>query len=577
MKPKAPKFRIRRTSAAQQADPPPSAHDRQPAPPREQAPSLGGPVEDGFGDRAFPGSAKAEAEAASQITIADIRREGLTGRQLRMARRLAQRHGLSPSSDFDAVRLLREQGIDPFDRNNMIELVHASGKEGEGQQTAPAAPQGAMPESGGARKATPSQAQPAPSQDGGQKPPVKAGLPQKVEPKPKNLPGEHIPQSGPLGLHEVERIQRDIVRRRRRNLIFLGMRLGFFVFLPTFLAMLYFAFIATPSFATKSEFIVQQAEITSGSGGLLGGTAMATSQDSILVQGYLTSRDAMQRLDQEFGYRAHFSDPSIDSLQRIAEDATGEDLYKHFKNNVRVGYDPTEGVIRMEVSATTPAMSTTFSEALIGYAEERVDQITERKRADQMEGAYATFEDAEKKMVAAQEKVLTLQEQMGILDPASETAALMSQIGALETQLTDKRLLLSQLNDNARPNRARVAGAEGDIERLEMLIADLRSQLTNEGQNDSSLASVTARLRMAEVDLETRTMMMQESLQQLEAARIEANRQVRFLSVGVPPVAPDEPTYPRVFENTLIAFFIFGAIYLLVSVTAAILREQVSS
>ena len=118
---------------------------------------------------------------------------------------------------------------------------------------------------------------------------------------------------------------------------------------------------------------------------------------------------------------------------------------------------------------------------------------------------------------------------------------------------------------------------EGDIERLEALIVELRAQLTDKSSNDSSLASMTARIRMAEVDLETRTMLMQESLQQLEAARIEASRQVRFLSVGVSPVPPDEPTYPRVFENTLIAFLIFGAIYLLASVTAAILREQVSS
>jgi len=494
-----------------------------------------------------------------------------------MARRLAQRHGLSPSSDFDAVRLLRAQGIDPFDRNNMIELVHARGKEGEAQKGQPNEPQGTAPNNPDAKLTTPAGVEAAPSGDGGKKPPIKAGLPQTVDPKPKNLPAEHIPQSSPLGLHEVERIQRDIVRRRRRNLLFLGLRLGFFVFLPTFLAMLYFAFVATPSFATKSEFVVQQAESTSSGGGLLGGTAMATSQDSILVQGYLTSRDAMQRLDQEHGYRAHFSDPSIDSLQRIAPDATGEDLYRHYRKNVKVGYDPTEGIIRMEVSATTPQMSTTFAEALIGYAEERVDQITERKRSDQMEGAYATFESAEQKMVAAQEKVLSIQEQLGVLDPASETAAVMSQISALETQLTDKRLQLSQLNDNAQPNRARVAGVAGDIERLEQLIADQRSQMTNEGQTDTSLASITARLRMAEVDLETRTMMMQESLQQLEAARIEANRQVRFLSVGVPPVSPDEPTYPRVFENTLIAFFIFAAIYLLVSVTAAILREQVSS
>ncbi|MFD1809060.1 hypothetical protein ACFSHQ_16020 [Gemmobacter lanyuensis] len=42
-----------------------------------------------------------------------IRREGLTGRQLRLARRLAQKHNLPATSDFDAVRLLRQAGLDP--------------------------------------------------------------------------------------------------------------------------------------------------------------------------------------------------------------------------------------------------------------------------------------------------------------------------------------------------------------------------------------------------------------------------------------------------------------------------------
>ncbi|MCV6592589.1 MAG: capsule biosynthesis protein [Silicimonas sp.] len=549
--PKAPKFRIRRNSARPGDDK-----------------SLTPPSEDGFGEAAFPGSAKAEDTAAAEAAIADIRREGLTGRQLRMARRLAQKQNLNPSSDFDAVRLLRDQGIDPFDRQNMIELVK--------KEEAPEAGQG----DGAGQQASP-QSQPQPGQAEPRvrtKPALKAGLPQKIEVS-KQLPGEHIPQAeaGPMGMHEIERIQRDIVRRRRRKLAFLGARLSVFVLLPTALAFYYFAFIATPSYATKSEFIVQQAEVAASSAGLLGGTPLAASQDSILVQDFLTSRGALQKLDGEYGYREHFSDPSIDDLQRVAADASNEDLYAHYKKSVKVGFDPTEGVLRMEVAAMTPEMSRIFSEALIGYAEERVDRITERKRADQMRGANESFKDSEKAMVNAQEKVLTLQEQLGVLDPASETTALMGQVSNLETQLTEKRLQLSQLLDNAAPNQARVAGVRGDVERLEALIADLRAQMTTESGGANSLASVTARLRMAEVDLETRTMMMQESLQQLEAARIEASRQVRFLSVGVTPVPPDEPTYPRVFENTLIAFLIFGAIYLLASVTAAILREQVSS
>lgn len=561
MKPKAPKFHIRRPvlqegEAAKAAMP--GAGTARPVSAGAHPQSLATRSDDGFGDQAFPGSARAETDAAAEAKIAEIRREGLTGRQLRLARRLAQKHGLNPTSDFDAVRLLRDQGIDPFDRASMIALVHTE----ENQQKAAAGATAAPGTGAGA---------------GASNPPLKAGLPQTVAPASRNLPGEHVPQSRPIGLHEVERIQRDIVRRRRRNLLFLAARLAVFIFLPTLLCMLYFANWATPGYATRAEFIVQQADATSGPAGLLGGTSLATSQDSILVQDFLTSRGALQRLDGEHGYRDHFSAESVDALQRIPPGASNEDLYKHYKRHVKVGYDPTEGVIRMEVSALSPEMSQTFTEALIGYAEERVDQITERKRTDQMRGARETFADAEAKMVEAQRTVLELQEQLGVLDPQSETAGLMSQINALEVQLTEKRLQLSQLLDNERPNEARVAGVEGDIERLSALIADLRSQLTNAGQSDTSLASVTARLRMAEVDLETRTMMMQEALQQMEAARIEANRQVRFLSVGVTPVPPDEPTYPKVFENTLIAFLLFGALYLLVSVTVAILREQVSN
>lgn len=296
-----------------------------------------------------------------------------------------------------------------------------------------------------------------------------------------------------------------------------------------------------------------------------------------MVQDFLTSREALGKLNEDHDYRGHFSDESIDAIQRLPADASNEDVYAHYLNNVTVGYDPTEGVLRMEVSALSPEMSRVFSEALIGYAEARVDSVTDRKRRDQMRGSSESFEAAEAKMVEAQERVLTLQEQLGVMDPASETTALMSQISNFEIQVAEKRLQLQQLLDNTEPNAARLAGVEGDIRRLENLIADLRLQMTTQVGSQGSLASISARLRMAEVDLETRTMMMQESLQSMEAARIEAMRQVRFLSIGVAPIPPDEPTYPRVFENTLITFLILSALYLLVSLTAAVLREQVSN
>ncbi|QMU58320.1 MAG: capsule biosynthesis protein [Boseongicola sp.] len=543
--PKARKFRIRRSAT-------PKVESA-----RKAASKL--PNDDGFGDAPFPGSAAAEREtAAVDQGISEIRREGLTGRQLRVARRLAQKNGLDPASDFDAVRLLRANGIDPFDRANLLELVSARESSKPGNTRGP----------------TRQTSKPGAAV---QKSPNPKNLPQTVEPKKTNLPGPVVPPGSGFDSSEMERIQRDIVRRRRQSLIFLGLRLTAFIFLPTFLAWVYFAYVASPGYATKSEFIVQQAESSGTAPGLLGNTSLATSQDSIMVQDFLMSREAMLRLDEEHGYRAHFSGPEVDALQRIPDNPSNEAVYSHYKNNVTVGYNPTEGVIRMEVSALTPAMSGTFSEALISYAEACVDKVTERKRADQMQGSRESFDEAEAKMIGAQQRVLELQESLGVVDPVSETSSLMSQISSFEVQVAEKRLQLQQLLDNTRPNEARVAGVQGDIRRMEDLITDLRLQLTSQSQSQGSLASMSARLRMAEVDLETRTMIMQESLQQMEAARIEAMRQVRFLSLGVAPIPPDEPTYPRVFENTLITLLIFTGIYLVISLTVAVLREQVSN
>ncbi|MBK1634739.1 capsule biosynthesis protein [Rhodovulum adriaticum] len=564
-KPKARKFRIRRnTSLRTGLDPVGTvgANGAATAPAADQRPPE---PEDGFGSAPFPTARAANPEprtAEGTVTapmptgvqsqpgpdtprsadqdIDAIRREGLTGRQLRMARRIAQKHGLAPTSDYDAVRLLRAKGIDPFQRANMLELVQseAPGRASEIGSLP------ALPRTEKQDLAVPALAAPAESR-----------------------------------LREVRDIQRDIARRRRRGLALLFARLSVFVLLPTLLAGYYYYTIATPMYATKSEFVIQQAEATGGGGlgSLFQGTGLAMQQDSIAVQSYLQSRDAMLRLDQDRGFRAHFSQDWIDPLRQLQPDSTSEAAYKLYKKAVKIGYDPTEGILKMEVIAADPETSAAFSNALISYAEERVDGLTQRLREDQMAGARASYQEAEEKVAAAQQRVLELQEKLGVLDPASETGALMGQITTFETQLREKRLQLQQLLDNPRPNSARVDGVKGDIRRLEQLVAELRASMTEGGGGADSLARISAELRIAEADLTNRQLLLQQALQQMETARIEANRQVRYLSLGVSPVAPDEPTYPRAFENTVLAFLIFAGIYLMISLTVSVLREQVSA
>ena len=138
-----------------------------------------------------------------------------------------------------------------------------------------------------------------------------------------------------------------------------------------------------------------------------------------------------------------------------------------------------------------------------------------------------------------------------------------------------ERISLQQVLANQRPNEAKVSASENKIAELEKLIDEKRAQLTESNSNSGSLARISGELLVAEADLEVRQGLLAQAEAAFEAASLEANRQVRYLSVAVSPVAPDEPTYPRSFENTILAFFIFAGVYLMVSLTSSILREQV--
>ncbi|MFW8635262.1 capsule biosynthesis protein [Cribrihabitans pelagius] len=536
MPPQAPPREVAQSPPA----PPASSPARSPA----DTPASSAAPKPQMAPKALTGLVSPAGETKLEKDLSDIRKEGLTGRQLRLARRMAQKHNLPAASDFEAVHMLRARGIDPFKRANMLELV---------------VPQNT--------------AQPP----GSPAAPGRVQLPQTVPAGKTTLPSAEL-SPAERRAQEIQKIQSGITRRRRRKLSMLAARLSFFVLVPTLGAGYYFYEVATPMYSSNSEFLVLKADSAGGGvGGLLSGTQFATSQDSIAVQSFLQSKEAMLRLDREAGFKAHFTQDWIDPIQRLDPAPTNEEAYAAYSRNVKIGYDPTEGVVRMEVSAADPQAAAGFSRKLISYAQEKVNSLSHQKRTDQMSEAETALADAEAQRRAAQEQLVVLQQQGSVLDPEGVVAALRAQISTFEVQLEEKRLELAALMDNARPNRAKVSGAEADIARLEQVIENLNNRMIDASAGENSLANLRIQIQMAQADLATRDLMLQSALQQVETTRLEANRQVRYLTTAVEPVASQEPSYPRKFENTVLAFLIFSGIYLMCSLTASILREQVSS
>jgi capsular polysaccharide transport system permease protein len=195
-------------------------------------------------------------------------------------------------------------------------------------------------------------------------------------PLPPAQPPVEMPDFGEL---------RDVLTRRRGRRIQAGLaRLLGFVALPTAAAALYFSTLATPLYSTDSAFVVRAGDSTSGPA-MTGAMSQAlpasgTTQDAMTLQVWLESRNALDRLEREIGFRDLFSHAGIDPLRRLAPDASAEDLHDLYARMVEVGFDPSEGLVRLTVSTPDPAASQKIAAALLDYAGEQVEAMTRQIR-----------------------------------------------------------------------------------------------------------------------------------------------------------------------------------------------------
>ena len=397
-KPRAKKFRIRRSPAGRTRDPPGprrrhnrrgrraaqahpglSAGRRRRCRPAAAAPAAAEPH--GAGAAPLSGMVSSAREASMETDIEAIRREGLTGRQLRMARRMAQKHGLDATSDFDAVRMLRERkGIDPFQRNNLLELVVPQNK-----------------------------AQPA----GTPQAPGSVQLPQTVPAAKTNLPSTELSPAERRN-REIQEIQRDIARRRRRKLIAAGAA----------------GVLCDPADTGRRLLLLfggdtdvfDEIRVPDPQGRQRGRRrrraavcppSLPPARIRSRCKATCMSKDAMLRLDRDPGSRrisprtGYRPDPAarerpMPPTRKPMQATTG---------NVKIGYDPTEGVMRMEVSPPIPRSRRVFAQADFLCRGEGRTACRSRSARIRCGGRGWGWKRPKAERRAAQERLVVLQQQ----------------------------------------------------------------------------------------------------------------------------------------------------------------------
>ncbi|MBM7068098.1 hypothetical protein [Actibacterium sp. 188UL27-1] len=342
------------------------------------------------------------------------------------------------------------------------------------------------------------------------------------------------------------------VRYRRKRALMSAVRFAAVVLVPTAIVAWYMAVIATPLYTATTDFMLQQIEQAPPDHETLQTAHRALDQDIDLVKAHLQSRATRRRLDVDTDFHGHWSQGHVDPLNRLRGDLSEAGRHRAYTRRVSISSDPETGLIQVQVRGVDPESALQMSEQLVDYARSYVRLLTAERRADLTRDALHTYQQARHRIVASRARLDFVRKQF---EPAGTdqvtrnlSAPLFGEMDAADEIGLD-------------PNKL-------SITNMQNVIADLRPDWPDE---------VTARnpiLKMAETDLRQDSMALHTAVIALEQQRRAALREHLCLSVGLQPVVRAWSGPARVAQSSVLAFLIFGGLYMVTARGIPSLRQR---
>ena len=339
------------------------------------------------------------------------------------------------------------------------------------------------------------------------------------------------------------------------------------VALPTVLAGLYYAFIAADQYMVETRFAVRTATTGSSSSLLstLGlGLGGVSAGDTYMVLEYVQSREILKNINGKLDLKKRFTRPRWDYYAALPKDATFEDFVKYWRSMVEVALDHTSQILSIRVFAFTPEDARDISAAILKESEHMINELSARAREDAVAYAEDEVRKAEERLRAIRARFRKFRSDTQQIDPAKQAQVQVAIIGKLQEQLSHLRAKLGEARSYLSENAPTIVYLKNRIKALAQQVSVEKQKLGNarppalprDGarKNEESLSATLSEYEALVVEREFAEKFYLSTLNGLEAARLLANRQQRYLATFVRPYLPDEALYPKRIRNVIFIF-----------------------
>ncbi|TCM68386.1 capsular polysaccharide transport system permease protein [Acinetobacter calcoaceticus] len=347
------------------------------------------------------------------------------------------------------------------------------------------------------------------------------------------------------------------------------------VLLPLLVTVSYLGFFAHDRFQSASVLLVKQvgdAKISDGTGlGALLGVANTSGEDSNILKEYIGSRDMVEKLNQQLNLHQAFA-VAGDPIFSLPQDATIEELVKHYNKLVKVNLDEKTMMLSVSSQGFSPDFSLKLNKEILLQSDAFINSVSRGIALEQQSFAEQQLQDANEQLKKARNDLLTYQNENRTFDPETQARAVATLVAGLQSNLaqlrTEERTLLSYLNAEA----SQVVAIRSQIASVQKQIEDESAKLTS--PSNAKLNKTVADFEELKGQVTFATDLYKISLGSLEKSRIEAAQKLKKLVIISEPRLAQDALYPRRVYIGITTFLVLNIIFAIGLLIHSIIREH---
>jgi len=254
----------------------------------------------------------------------------------------------------------------------------------------------------------------------------------------------------------------------------------------------------------------------------------------------------------------------------IIPGTTFEHFYRYYQRHVTAELDTTTNISYLKVTSFAAADSKAIAEALLAASENMVNRMNERQRANLIRSSEREVAQAEVDLRQVSARLAQFRNDQALLDPTKQSVPMLKDVEGLKSLLSTTQVQVAQLKATA-PESPLLKVYE---ERIRALNGQIQYAGANITGTPSSLVPKITQFDELTIERQLSEKKLQNAVAALEAAKIQADRQLLYLERITEPNAPDYAEYPRRGAWVAISLLTFAGLYAMGHLLVVGIREH---